>query len=154
MIKLCPPSLWSLAIFTAIVILDITNKNYKQIFFHIVTGLFAVLGLSVLCQYAGETTSWAIFSIPFVVLVVGFLLIWIDGRKDPVPQPKASCQTPTPKRACPCLGCRRCPCSCGMNIPAPPPPVGPAPSCNPLPDSVTSLPPRKPESSLGCPPKN
>ena len=153
MISLCPPALASLAIFTALIVLDITNKETKQILFHVITGIFSVIGLTVFCSYLGETAGWALFSVPFIVLVVGFLLIWIDSQKDPAP--KVSCQTPkTPPRACPCLSCRSCPCRCGMNIPAPPPPVGPSPSCNPLPDSVTSLPPRKPESSLGCPPKN
>ena len=151
MINLCSPALASLAIFTALIILDITNKDNKQIFFHIITGIFSVLGLSVICSYIGETAGWALFSVPFIVLVVGFLLIWIDGQKDPAPKPP--CQT-MPPRACPCLSCRSCPCKCGMNIPAPPPPVGPSPSCNPLPDSVTSLPPRKLESDLGCPTKN
>jgi hypothetical protein len=149
-LSLCSPALASLAIFTALIVLDIVNKTYNQIFFHVVTGIFSVIGLSVICGYIGEGVSWALFSVPFLVLVVGFLLIWIDSQKESVKKPASY---GTPIRACPCLSCRSCPCRCGMNIPAPPPPVGTPSSCAPLPDSVTSLPPRKPESTLGCPTK-
>ena len=126
--KLCLPALVTLAIFTALIILDIVNKDTKQIGFHFGSGFASVLGLAVICNYLGEHIGWILLSIPFIFLLIGFLLIWIDQQKE-TPLGKPSC--PQKPRACPCLACRRCPCSCGLNIPPPPTPA-PPPCAGPL----------------------
>lgn len=121
---LCPASITAGAIFTALIVKDIYQKNYKDILFHTVGGILSVIGLAAICASVGDTAGWVLLLIPFFVLIVGFYILWVQGTPDPKPTP-----TLTPTDDC-CSLCSQCPCRCNQNwptdcdgipLPAPPP---------------------------------
>ncbi len=140
---ICPPAITAGAIFTALIVKDIYEKNYKDILFHLVGTVISVLGISALCQYVGDTAGWILLLIPFFVLIVGFYIQWVQGTPDPKP---VSAQANT---CCPLCG--NCPCHCnrawptdcdGVPLPAPKPVV---PEVVPLKPVTTN--------TFGCPRK-
>jgi hypothetical protein len=139
---LCPPAITASAIFTALIVKDIYEKNYKDIIFHVVGGILSVIGLSVICESIGSTAGWILLLIPFFVLIVGFYIQWVQGTPDVKP-PIQSC----------CPLCGQCPCHCNNSwptdcdgIPLPPPP--------PQPEIITpSKPVEPPTNTFGCPRK-
>ena len=140
----CPAATATAAIFTALVVLDIVNKNYNNIGLHVSGGIFSVVGIFVICNALGDFAGWIFLGIPFLVLLVGFLMLWVDGRKDSV-ESNSECQRPKT-----CNSCGIMPCRCTRPRPPPPPPCK-ASSQTVLPPSVTTLPARPLESSIGCP---
>jgi len=139
----CPAATATAAIFTALVVLDIVNKNYNTLGLHISGGIFSVIGIFVICNALGDLAGWIFLGIPFVVLLVGFLMLWIDGRKDSV--------EPEPDTSSLCNSCSTMPCRCGTWARPPPPPPCRASSQTVLPPSVTNVPARPLESNIGCP---
>jgi len=141
---LCPPAITAGAIFTALIVKDIYEKNYKDILFHLVGAVFSVLGLNVLCENVGSTAGWILLLIPFFVLIVGFYIRWVQGTPD------AKVATPSKAQDC-CPLCGHCPCYCnkswptdcdGVPLPAPKPVV---------PDTPKPVDP--PTNTFGCPRK-
>ncbi len=135
--KPCAPAIFIAAIFTALLVLDLIAKNYKDVGFHIAGGIFSVIGLYTACEVGGETFAWILVGIPFAFLIIGLGLIWKDAQRDasmntPPPSPQ-----PVPIDPCPCPRCEMCPCRChrlarscdsDMDMytpPAPPKPTGP-----------------------------
>jgi hypothetical protein len=143
--NLCPAAITAGAIFTALVVKDIYEQNYKDIPLRLVGGIFSVLGLAALCKYVGDTAGWILLLIPFFVLIVGFYIVWVEGTADPKP--------PVAQMDC-CGICSQCPCKCGGSWPTdcdgvplpPPPPVVP-----PTPKPVEPIEP--PTNTFGCPRK-
>jgi hypothetical protein len=127
--KRCAPAIFIAAIFTALFTLDLINKNYKDIGFHIAGGIFSVIGLYTACEVGGEELAWVLVAIPFVFLLIGLGLIWIDAQKD---ASMVNREAPPPQMEsmpCPCPLCEMCPCgcesSCDPYVPPPPPPPKP-----------------------------
>lgn len=123
--NLCPPAITAGAIFTALIIKDIYEKNYEDIIFHLVASVVSVLGIGALCEYVGDTAGWILLLIPFFVLIVGFYILWVQGSPDVKPKVAA------PVNTC-CPLCGDCPCHCnkswptdcdGVPLPPPPPPT-------------------------------
>lgn len=106
--KPCTPAIFIAAIFTALIVLDLIGKNYKDIGFHIAGGIFSVIGLYTACELGGEWVAWALMAIPFVFLIIGLGLIWIDSQKEP----KAPIPVQRVPIRCPCRRCGECPCKC------------------------------------------
>lgn len=146
---LCPPAITAGAIFTALIVKDIYEKNYKDIIFHLVGSVVSVLGISALCQTIGDTAGWILLLIPFFVLIVGFYIQWVQGTPaaKPVEVPADGC----------CPLCGSCPCHCnrswptdcnGVPLPAPcpmvPKDIVKAPSTKPVDPSI---------NTFGCPRK-
>lgn len=143
---LCPASITAGAIFTALVVKDIYEKNYKEIVFHIVGGILSVIGLAAVCKSVGDSAGWILLLIPFFVLIVGFYILWVEGTPDqkPLPAPQENC----------CPLCSQCPCHCkqnwptdcdGVPLPAPPSPAPPSP--------LPSKPVAPSTNTFGCPKK-
>jgi hypothetical protein len=145
----CPAATATAAIFTALVVLDIVNKNYNTIGLHISGGVFSVIGIFVICNALGDLAGWSLLAIPFVVLLIGFLMLWVDGRKDSVESEFDTSRL--------CNSCSTMPCRCGswarpLPLPPPPPPCK-ASSQTVLPPSVITVPTRPLQSDIGCPRK-
>lgn len=143
----CPAAIATAAIFTALIILDIANKNYNTIGLRVSGGIFSVIGIFVICQALGNEAGWFFLAVPFFVLLAGFLMIWIDNKKD---------STPVVKETNPCMECGYAPCDCPYKYkkPVPQVPLCQASGETALPPSVTTVPKRPIQNTLGCPPKN
>lgn len=139
----CPAAVTAGAIFTALIVRDIYLQTYKEIPFHLVGAIFSVLGLSMLCRVASDTVAWAVFLVPFFVLIVGFYIQWAEGQKSK----DVAVASPMPT---PCPVCAPSPCGCRRRRRCPTPE---APSVAPPPPSVVSVKPNPAPSSFGCPAK-
>ena len=123
---LCPAATTAAAIFTALVVIDIYNKNYKDIVFHIVGGIVAILGLNTMCDLTSDLGGWVLLGIPFFVLIIGFYIQWAEGQR---PTPTAPAPNLSADNCCP--RCSSCPCTCqqwptdcdGVPLPKPTPPA-------------------------------
>jgi hypothetical protein len=154
--KPCTPAIFIAAIFTALVVLDLIGKNYKDIGFHIAGGIFSVIGLYTACELGGEWVAWVLLSIPFVFLIIGLGLIWIDSQKEP----KAEMPVQRVAIKCPCRRCGDCPCSCRRLCPGgglkPTTPTETPTTSKPPPEDDTETtywPPPPPSPPFGCPAK-
>ena len=127
----CPAAITTAALFTAIVIIDLTKGNYRYVPFHALGGFFCTLGLSFICQTLGDTAAWILLSVPFIFILLGLFMIWLSGPTTVSEASEESCKETRP--------------TCEQN----PYPVKIA--CTPrLPASVTSVPPATLISTLGC----
>lgn len=142
----CPASITAGAIFTALIIKDIYQKNYKDIIFHLVGGVVSVLGLAALCKNLGDTAGWILLLIPFFVLIVGFYILWVEGTPDVKPGTAAVQEDCCPLCAqCPCRCNKQWPTDCdGAPLPAPPPVIPPVVPSKPVAPST---------NTFGCPKK-
>lgn len=140
--KPCTPALFTAAIFTALFVLDLIYKNYKDIGFHVAGGIFAVLGLYTACELGDEGLAWVLLSIPFLFLLIGLSMIWVDSQKD-APSPSQPPPSPSPYSTCPCPYCHHCPCDCRIQCE----------DENTGIDPVYNKPPPPPSVPLGCPRK-
>jgi hypothetical protein len=140
------PAIFTAAIFTALLVLDLIYKNYKDVGFHVAGGVFCVIGLYSACELGGEGMAWILLGIPFLFLLIGLAMIWVDSQKDaPSPVP-----TPVPGPPCPCPSCHSCPCHCQSSCSD----AGAGGSSgNNTVDPVYNSPPPPPSPPLGCPRK-
>ena len=99
---LCPPAVVTAAIFTAVIVLDLTKKQYRLVPYHFLSGFFCTAGIGFLCSAAGDFMGWCILLIPFIILFTGFIVAWINAfRNQPTLEPCTVCGSPEP------CGCRR-----------------------------------------------
>ena len=73
------PVLTTAALFTAIIINDAITKNSSSIINHAFLGLIAVLATSYLSMKGAETAAWGIITLPTFVIVVSFLLSFMNS---------------------------------------------------------------------------
>lgn len=139
--KTCTPAIFIAAIFTALLVLDLIYKNYNDVGFHVAGGVFCVIGLYTACELAGEELAWVLLGIPFIFLLIGLTMIWVDSQKETPKHVVTSAPANVPVANCPCPRCYSCPCRCmsgcqGSGL-----------------DPVYNTPPPPPSPPLGCPPK-
>lgn len=142
----CPAAIATAAIFTALIVLDIINKNYNTIGLRVSGGIFSVIGIFVICQALGNEAGWFFLAVPFFVLIAGFLMLWLESRKDEPAKPIVQDTKP-------CMECGYAPCDCPFRYKLPRCPDQ-ASGDTALPPSVTNVPKRPVQNTLGCPAKN
>jgi hypothetical protein len=141
--KACTPAIFTAAIFTALLVLDLIYKNYKDIGFHVAGGIFSVIGLYTACELEGEGMAWVLLGIPFLFLLIGLAMIWVDSQKEKsIPASVAPVQ---PSDTCTCPYCHMCPCRCRTSCGS----SGGSEEADP----IYTKPPPPPSPPLGCPPK-
>lgn len=107
---LCTPVIVTGALFTALIFLDLFRREYNLLPGHGIFGLFATLLMAVLCQKNATMTAWGLLAVPFLFLLVGWM-VWAVKKeepgvpyrvvpKDPTANPCAACKKPRP--ACKC----------------------------------------------------
>lgn len=109
--NLCPSAIATAAIFTALIVNDILNEDYTPITFHLLGGIFVVLGFMALCQTVGDFAGWFLLCIPIVFIILGFLYEWVmsDSKQTMSISDGPSsgpCFIPCPY----CGYCNPCPC--------------------------------------------
>ena len=72
MIPGCLPAVAGSALFIALLIMDVVNRDYERLPGHILVALFALVVFLYLCQRGFDFAAWAIFSIPFVIVGLGW----------------------------------------------------------------------------------
>jgi hypothetical protein len=68
----CLPVLATASLFTAIVIMDLYQKDYKLIFGHSLLGFVSLLLMFYLCEKTAERIAWGILITPFILIFLGW----------------------------------------------------------------------------------
>jgi hypothetical protein len=130
----CLPAIAATAYFIAVILLDLYNRNWKQIPGHALFGVFAVLLVLFICQRASESVAWILLAAPLGFVLVGYLAsLWVTSPKsDNIP-------VDPPSNQCPCCSYKACRCRrpCWRPKPKPdcPKPDCPKPEPKPKPDN-------------------
>lgn len=105
----CPSAIATAAVFTALVVNDLINKNYTPIVLHVFGGIFVVLGITALCQRIGDYAGWLLLLIPIFIILIGFFLEWYSSY----PNKKVDMGPSSGPCLMPCQACGYCkPCRC------------------------------------------
>ena len=127
----CLPAIAAAAYFVAIILLDLYNREWKQIPGRALVGVFVVLLVLFICQRASEFVAWILLLAPFGLVLLSYLLskLWAGSSSEPAEAPCAD--------SCPCCAYRPCRCRRPCWRPAPvcpqpkPKPVCPEPKPKP-----------------------
>lgn len=72
MIAGCLPAVAGSALFLALLIFDIVQRDYARLPGHFFVGLFSIVLFLFLCQKGYDIAAWGIFLIPFLVVGLGY----------------------------------------------------------------------------------
>jgi hypothetical protein len=122
--SLCTPAVATAALFTALLFLDLFRREYKLLPGHAVFGLLATLLMTVLCQKGAPMTAWGLLALPFLFLVIGWMVWAIQDEKQaarptypigpkPARNPCRTCEENKPVGPCSKCRCKR-PGSCPL----------------------------------------
>ena len=117
--KVYYPALTTGAIFASLLVLDIIRRQSKVFIGHLIFGAIAIMLMVYLSQNDAEFVAWGIFLVPFVILLIGFLIGYFNAAPGTTTTVIASVVAPV----APTNSCAPAPAS----SPAP----APAPSCIP-----------------------
>ncbi len=87
----CLPLITSVALFTALVILDLYRQEFSLIIGHILFGFATSLGMLVLCQRNSQGLAWMLLALPLILVVLGLAIKVIKENSQPPIRPE-----PTP----------------------------------------------------------
>lgn len=74
MAELCIPVVATGAIFVALLFLDMFRREFKYLPGHAIFGTISVLLMSIFCQKGAEFAAWVLLAVPFVALLVGWII--------------------------------------------------------------------------------
>ena len=81
--QVCTPVITSAAIFIAILVLDLYQKEYEYVLGHVIWGLVATLLINILCEKGMGLAAWALLLFPIAIILLGILYVKIEEqRKD------------------------------------------------------------------------
>ena len=114
--KICLPALTTAGLFTAIVILDMINREYKLIFGHGLLGFISILLVLYLCEKSSEYVAWILLATPFVLILLGWsigALRGASGKAQPVTSSGIQLEQPAMYGySNSCISCMQYPCIC------------------------------------------
>lgn len=119
----CPPAVVTGALFTALLFLDLFRREYKLLPGHAIFGVIATLLMAILCQNGASMVAWGLLVLPFLFLLIGWMIWAIKQQEDrpsspypiapkPAVNPCSTCDEYPPNDPCEkCRNpCRRCRC--------------------------------------------
>jgi hypothetical protein len=140
----CFPAITTTALFVAIVLLDLYNREWYRIPGRALLGVFAVLLVLFICQRTNEFVAWILLLAPFGLVFLSYLFsIWATQEPSSDTKPaEEPCRS-----VCPCCQMRRCGCRRPCFRPRP---VCPKPNCPecPKPDCPKPTPEPKPDNCI------
>jgi hypothetical protein len=77
----CAPVITSAAIFIAILVLDLYQKEYEYVLGHMIWGLIATLLINILCDKGMGIAAWALLFFPIVLVLFGILYVKINEQR-------------------------------------------------------------------------
>lgn len=72
MIAGCLPAVAASALFLALLIFDIVQRDYTRMPGHFFVGTFAIVLFLYFCQRGLDIAGWAILTIPFLIVGLGY----------------------------------------------------------------------------------
>lgn len=129
----CLPAVATTALFIAVILLDLMNRQWRRVPGRALFGVFSVLLVLFICERGSEWMAWTLLAAPFVLIFLGYIfqVQYIDGNgsyDDSEEEDQGYC-------GCPCCQMRpcRCPRPCPNPNPCPPPKPKPKPCPEPKP---------------------
>ena len=119
----CLPSITTAALFVAIILIDLYNRDWNRVPGHGLFGAFAVLLMGFICDKSSESVAWILLVAPFALVFLGYFIRRVFYSDPVIPSLPTSngCGCTLP---CPC--CATNPCHCLRPCPKPKPcPVSP-----------------------------
>jgi hypothetical protein len=114
--KICLPAITTAGLFTAIVILDMINSEFKLIFGHSLLGFISILLILYLCEKSSDFVAWILLATPFVLIFLGWSIGALRGASGKVPQVLSKAveleQAPMYGYGYACGSCQEYPCHC------------------------------------------
>jgi hypothetical protein len=104
---LCTPTIATAAIFVSLLFVDLLRHDYELLPGHAVAGVVSVLLMGVLCEYGASLAAWGLLLLPFVILLIG----WIMFVRQPTKAATPTVYSP-PISGNSCSVCRKNPCGC------------------------------------------
>ncbi len=84
---LCTPAIASAALFTALLFLDLLRRDYELLPGHSLFGIAATILIGILCRNGATMAAWGLLALPFVVLIVGWIIMVSKAKPSPRPAP-------------------------------------------------------------------
>lgn len=114
---ICLPVIATAALFTAIVIMDLYQKDYKLIFGHSLLGFVSLLLMFYLCEKTAEKVAWGILITPFILIFLGWSIGALRTQSGKPQEQVTSSGLPMEHPAFygygnTCAACMQYPCSC------------------------------------------
>jgi hypothetical protein len=127
----CLPGISTIALFVAIVLLDLYGRDWARIPGHALFGVFATLLVLFICERAGEGPAWLLLGAPFIFVFIG----WLSRVAYSGSSSTESTPTIYDNDSCECCGQMPCQCRhpCQRPRPMPKPQPCDCPSCPPCP---------------------
>lgn len=108
----CLPSIATAALFLAIILLHLYNRDWRRIPGHALLGIFAILLTLFICERSSDFVAWILLGSPFILVFAAyFVSSWLEARpkyKPSQPEPEPI----QPSSNCGCGCCRMNPCRC------------------------------------------
>jgi hypothetical protein len=125
----CLPGVSTIALFVAIILLDLYGRDWARIPGHALFGVFATLLVLFICERVGEGPAWLLLAAPFIFVFIGWLSRVVYSGSS------STESTPTiyDNDACECCGQMPCQCRHPCQKPTPKPEPCDCPSCPPCP---------------------
>ena len=114
----CLPAYTTGAIFVSLILIDLFQRDWRQVPTRFLFGAVAVFLMTYVCEAYGSGLGWVLLAIPTFVLILGLYFVWSDAgvEQKPVEPTKPQCGG-----GCPC--CKSRPCHCKRPCPKPSPPA-------------------------------
>lgn len=113
--KICLPAITTAGLFTAILILDLINRQYRLIFGHALFGFVCILLILYLCEKSADYVAWILLITPFVLIFLGWSIGALRSASGKAPVTSTGINLEQPAMhgyASPCISCVQYPCIC------------------------------------------
>jgi hypothetical protein len=108
---LCTPAVVTAALFTALIFLDLFRREYHLLPGHGIFGIIATLLMAILCQNNVALAAWGLLAVPFVFLLIGWMIWAVKDQQPSVPYRVMPAPAKNPcescNRSCDTCRCRR-----------------------------------------------
>jgi hypothetical protein len=84
--SLCTPAVVTAALFTSLLFLDLFRREYKLLPGHAIFGILATLLMTVLCQKDANLVAWGLLALPFLFLLLGWMM-WAIQQQEQAARP-------------------------------------------------------------------
>jgi len=122
----CLPGITTAALFTAVILYDLYDRNWARIPGHGLFGVFATLLILFICERTSEWVAWSLLTIPLVFFFLASFFAYDTPQKRVIPA------EPDSLPCCKERPCRRRLYATPTDTPVcPSPPKPPVPACKP-----------------------
>ena len=76
---ICTPTVATAALFVSLLLVDLLRREYEFMTGHVLIGIVSVLLMQTLCNNNAEFAAWGLFSLPFIFVILGLMILQLKG---------------------------------------------------------------------------